>query len=423
MARANLLFLTTHDSGRHFGCYGRKTVQTPNIDRLAAEGVCFEQCFASVPVGSASRASMLTGRYPQRHGLLHLTGWGFSLNPRERLLSHYLRDAGYHPVLCGVHHIGHGTPAEYGFARELSPGDGDSRQIAQSVQTFLEGQKETREPFFLQVGFTETHTPFDAHGVRPDTEKGVEVPGYLANDPANRKQMAGLQGALRHLDESVGTILRALEETGLAERTLVVFNTDHGIEMPRSKWTLHGPGLEIAMLARLPGSPVSGGKRSPHLMSNVDILPTVLEWLGLPIPGGLDGRSYTGFFENPESAPPRSAVYGYYYETLSRSVRTERYNLIRHFDSCGDYRFLPVSYEKILPRKRMPPVWLFDLPADPWELVNLSQRPEYAATVHELTGRLWQWLEETDDEILRHPPVPPWWRQAREEHEARQKDR
>jgi len=419
----NLLFLTSHDSGRYFGCYGKKTVHTPHLDRLATEGVCFEQCFACVPIGSASRASMLTGRYPQRHGLLHHKGWGFSLNPQERLLSHYLRDAGYHTALCGVHQMGHGAAKDYGFARSLPCGEGDSRTIAKEVRHFLGTRKNAREPFYLQIGFTETHTPFDAFGVPPDTENGVEVPGYLANDPANRKQMAGLQGALRHLDESVGEILAALEETGLAEETLVVFNTDHGIEMPRSKWTLHGAGLEIALLARLPGGPVSGGKRTPYLMSNVDILPTVMEWLGLPIPAGLDGRSYAGAFDGRGAAPPRTEVFGYYYETSSRSVRTPRYNLIRHFNTCADYQYLPVSYENILVRKRMPSLWFFDLPSDPWELVNLSQRPEYNAIVHDLSGRLWNWLEQTGDEILHHPPVPPWWQEARREHEAHQRSR
>jgi len=361
---------------------------------------------------------MLTGKYPQRHGLLHLTAWGFSLNPQERLLSHYLRDAGYHTALCGIHHIGHESHSEYGFKEELSPVSRDSHDVAGSVRAFLGAMKDAEEPFFLQVGFRETHTPFDAGGVLPDTEKGVEIPGYLADDMTNRQQMGGLQGALRHLDESVGEILQALEEAGLAENTLVIFNTDHGIEMPRSKWTLHGPGLEIAMLARLPKSPVAGGKRSPHLMSNVDLLPTVLEWLRLPVPEGLDGKSHAGSFDDPAAPPPRSEVFGYYYTTSSRSIRTERYNLIRHFNTYGDYLSLPVSYDRILEKKLMPPVWLFDLHSDPWERVNLSERPEYAATLRDLSARLWQWLEETDDEILRHPPIPPWWRQAKEEYDA-----
>lgn len=416
--RPNVLLLTTHDSGRHFGCYGKKTVQTPNIDALAADGICFEQCFSAAPICSAARASMLTGKYPQHHGLLDLTGWGDRLNPGERLLSHYLREAGYQTAMCGTHHIGDESDAEtHGFDHLLTPHKRNAPDFATAVIEYLDHARSVASPFLLQVGFRETHTPFDAFGVRPDVEKGIEVPGYLAPDDVNTHHLAALQGALRHVDRAIGEILNALNQFGLSGHTLVVFNTDHGIEMPRAKWTLHDPGLEAALVARLPGTALTGGKRYPHLVSQVDLVPTILEWVGLEVPEGLDGKSHAAFIDGRSNQAVRSEIFAYYFKTHSRCVRTDRYKLIRHFQAYGDYTGLPVTFADILAKKVMPRVWLYDLLEDPWELTNLSESPDLESVRQDLDDCLWRWLEACEDSILRAPPIPHWWIESQKDYQ------
>ena len=418
----NILQITTHDSGRHFGCYGYETVHTPHVDALAADGVRLSEYFAVVPICCASRATMLTGRYPQSHGLMDLCfpPFNWALGPDERHITHILHDAGYHNVLFGVQHeVADDQIDRLAFDRIVRPDECGGRTAlhwASSVGHFLSTEAADRQPFYAQIGFVETHTPFDWEGCAPDVEKGLFIPPYLYADANARSQVAGLQGSLRRADEGVGRILDALRHSGLEENTIVVFTTDHGVELPRAKWHLYDPGVAIACVLRWPGGGLTGGRTCDLLLSNVDYLPTILELADVAVPDRIEGRSSAGVLRGDTAESGRDAVFGLYHKRQARSVRTSDYKLVRYFDPHTDY-YLPVRYEEMMNVRCAKNVELFDLRKDPNEFTNVIDEPEYADVRREMNSRLWGWLESADDPILQRLVPTPAWHAAHAEYQ------
>lgn len=421
MSRPNVLVITLHDTGRHFGCYGIETVHSPHIDALAADGVRFTNYFTTVPVCSPSRGAMFTGRYPQSNGLMGLTHgpWDWSLNEGERHISHILRDEGYRTLLFGIQHESADINT-LGFDETYAQrtGDGARRtalEVSQSVATVLEKRKHEAQPFFAQIGFFETHRPHEYGGVEPDDSKGVFVPPYIERDSTAVAEFAMQQGAVRRADEGVGIILQALADTGLDQNTIVVFTVDHGIEFPRSKWFAYEAGIGIAFIVRWPEGGIRGGRTCDWLLSNVDFLPTLLDLIGASKPANLEGRSFATAFADGNAGPTRQAIYGMFQTKEIRYVRTERYKLIRNFDAR---RLLPVPVPMDKPpvlgssAPRCPVVQLFDLHHDPLEVNNLAEDPAHGQIFQELDALLWQWLEDVNDPILQGPTPTPYYREA-----------
>jgi arylsulfatase A-like enzyme len=402
--RLNILQITTHDSGRHFGCYGHATVQTPAIDRLASEGVLFSNYFCTVPICSASRASQLTGLYPQTHGLLDLVGFGWRLHDGVKHASQLLRSAGYRTMLWGVQHEVPDSELDRLAFDVAKPVPNHAAAVADSVIDFLRRDAKPQKPFYAQVGFFETHTPFDRLGTEPDMEKGVEIPPYLADAESTRQAMAAFQGSVRKVDVALGRILDVLRETGMENNTLVVFTTDHGIEMPRAKWHLYDPGIAIGLVMRCPSAGLTGGRTCDHLMSNIDYLPTILDLAQIARPVEIQGRSLAGALRRPGTAPVRDAVFGLYHKTQTRFVRTNQYKLIRHFDNATDFHTVPVRIEDMQNKRVIGQVELFDLETDPNEFKSCADQPGYADIQKELETMLWSWMESVDDPLL-HGPI------------------
>ena len=417
----HVLLITCHDLGRHLGCYGVDSVQTPNLDALATEGVRFARAYCTSPGCSPSRAALATGRYPHSNGVLglahHPFDWG--LAPGERHVAALLRERGYETHLFGLQHVTVGPPEQLGFDRAYGRGTG--RDVAGQVEAFLDGIAPAR-PLYLEVNLEEPHRPFDQGGVAPDTARGVRVPPYLPDTPATREDVAGLQGAIREADAAVGRILAALERSGLANATLVTFTTDHGLALPRAKCTLYDPGIETALLLRWPGLGRGAGGVVDGMVSNVDFLPTLLEALGVPPPENLQGRSYLPLLR--AGGAGREAIYAEktyhsYYDPM-RAIRTARHKLIRNFETAfavevpgdvqqgGAFRSDVARYVATT----HPEVELYDLEADPLEERNLAGQPAAAALEHELDARLWAWMAETSDPLLAGPVSSPSYRRA-----------
>jgi N-sulfoglucosamine sulfohydrolase len=421
--RPNILLITTHDSGRHFGCYGIPEVHTPVIDRLAGEGIRLTNYFATVPICCASRASMLTGQYPQTHGLMDLChpNFGWALRDGERHASHILRDAGYRTTLYGIQHeVVDVETLGFDDVNTQYPIQGDvshAESVAEGVASFLTNEAGGDRPFYAQVGFLQTHTPFDIGGVKPDDSDGVYVPPYLVRDDDSVAQLSQLQGAIKTVDNAVGTIVNALEDSGLAENTLLIFTTDHGIEVPRAKWNLYDPGIAIALVARWPGGGITGGRTCDHLLGNVGFLPTLLELIGVPIPANVEGHSFASDLRDSNTPPACDAIYGLYHKTNGRFVRTNTHKLIRHFDAAFDYLNVPVAFADVLQKRGMKQVQLYDLENDPNEFEDVSGKPEYAEIQADLNGRLWRWLESVNDPVLRGPVRTPTYERAIGEYE------
>ena len=429
----NILVITSHDTGRHFCCYGVDTVHTPSIDALAADGVLFTSMFATAAVCAPSRGAMMTGRYPQSNGLMEmpksanvgrsLFPWDWSYREGERHLSHVLRDVGYHTALIGFQHEAYHSET-LGFCSkhaEMIPWTvrHPAEMVSQAAVAFLKNRSKDESPFYAQVGFFETHRPFGFGDVEPDDSSGIYVPPYLDRTAFNRKELAHLQGSVRKLDAAVGDILQALKDTDQERNTLVVFTVDHGIEFPRAKKFLYDPGIEVAFIMRWPDGNIGGGKTCDWLLSQVDFLPTLLEWVGVQIPENVQGVSFAGAFEGREPGSPRDAIFGIFHPMGIRCVRTHRYKLIRNFE----FRMLlevPVDAEHPRTQKeKCPAVQFFDLGKDPDEFQNRANEPEYADTVIDLNDRLWTWLGDVEDPILKGPAPTPYYREAMADYPKR----
>jgi len=422
--RPNIVLITTHDSGRFFGCYGNRSVHTPWVDRLAADGVRLTNYFATVPICSASRATMLTGRYPQSNGLMDLIApsFGWRLGYNERHAARIISDAGYDTLLFGLQH--EALDVERLGSREIRAQQGSdgmrlsAEDVARDFDAFLKTRTSSDAPFYAQIGFFETHTPFDWRGTRPDTSRGVTVPPYLIEDEFTRDTVAQLQGMLRRADAAVGMIMEALDASGLADDTLFIFTTDHGVELPRAKWHLYDPGVAIALVMRWPNGGIVGGRTCDSLIGNVDFLPTVLELAGIEPESQFEGVSFAANLIDDTAQPPRDAVYGLYQKTEVRSIRTDRHKLIQHFATPIDYLELPVCVAREMQKRAIPSVELFDLQRDPLEFENVVDKPEYAEIRDELRDRLWRWLESVNDPILQGPIVTPSYQRAHDDYIA-----
>ena len=425
---ANVLMITCHDIGRHLGCYGVDTVNTKNLDRLAANGIRFANYFATDCVCSPSRGSILTGRYPQSNGLMGLTHqpWGWSLKDGETHLATILRDAGYETTLAGLQHVTSGDPRTLGYENVLSK-NRKAEETVRAARQFLMQTKRTGQPFFLKVGFFEVHRPFT---VGKDQEKGVFIPHYLKDTPENREDLARFQGTIKFFDTCVGRILDELSRSPAADNTLVVFTADHGIPYPGAKWCLYEPGIETPLIMYHPSTKLAGGKVYDQLMSNVDFLPTLLDILGVDIPGNIQGHSFKAVIQGRKAESPRNEIFAQrtshaLRDNTSRAVRTRRYKLIRYFEPGRTVEFptdtVPqrVAEHTERPKRKggaRPVVQLFDLKQDPRERNDLARSPEHAQIVRDLSDRLWRWMQEVGDPILQGPLVTPYYEKAMEDY-------
>jgi arylsulfatase A-like enzyme len=335
--------------------------------------VVFRNAFSAAPVCSPSRAALLTGEPGKLLGLAHR---GFRLPDYGRHLVHAL--TGYTSRLVGEQHIA-----------------ADAREIGyDEISSALEPLPP--EPFFLDVGFHETHRPF------PAAAGEALPPAHLPDVPEIRRDMAGFVESARRLDERVGEVLGALPEN-----TLVILTTDHGLAFPGAKATLTDRGIGVMLVIRGPGFAPGVDDR---LVSQLDLYPTICELAGVPPPPWLVGRSLLAPGEN--DAVFAELTFHAAYEP-QRAVRTKRYKYIRRF---GD-RDAPVlaniddspSKDYLLAHgladRRLAREELYDLLWDPGEAHNLA--PERPPVLDELRARLDRWMQERQDPLLDGPVAPP----------------
>jgi len=412
--KPNILFIIVHDLGQHMEIYGNTSVRTPNLHRLAEEGVSFENYFATAPQCSPSRASIYTGKYPHTHGLMGLANrdLDWSLSTSEKTTVQLLRQSGYFTCLFGLQHESQ-DPHSLGFDEIVQP-EGESfekyycHRVAPVVLEFLRHPKS--KPFYANVGFLEVHRPYPQEVYQPDDPNEVLVPPYLPDTPEVRQDIAEFHGSIRKVDRAVGSIFDTLKETGLEEETLVVFTTDHGIAFPRAKCTLYDPGIKTTLIMRWPDGGVIGGKVYSELLSNVDFLPTILEVVKAPVPEDIQGKSFLPLLQDGKFEPRKEIfaekTWHIIYDPM-RCIRTSRYKYIRNFID-GPLLRLPGDMEKSLSRKSLgkthlkprPEEELYDLRQDPNEQNNLAGKSEYSEIQTKLSGRLIEWMKKTKDPVL-----------------------
>ncbi len=418
MTKPNILLLVTHDTGQHISPYGINTVATPNCERLAAESVLFENSFCTAPQCSPSRASIVTGRYPHANGTMGLThaDFAWSLHENERPIATLLRPEGYATWLLGGQHET-AQPGTLGFDHvDL----GFSLDEAVERLSALLGQREPNRPFYCQLGCAETHRPFDYRGTKPDSDRGIHVPPYLNDGPETRREFAQFQGMVKRFDTALGNLLDLLEQSNVLDNTIVVITTDHGIAMPMAKGTLYDPGIETLLFMRYPAQ-WGTGIRKRELISNVDILPTLLEAIGAGIPANVHGRSFlkllTGDDAGANDAVFAEKTFHDCYDPM-RCIRTDRFKYIRYFEKSSFHRVPGDAISGGANRElgiqhRSGYEELFDIQSDPIERKNLAADPQYAETKADLRKRLAAWMQETGDPLLHGPIASPYYAESR----------
>ncbi|MCM8766976.1 MAG: sulfatase [Candidatus Omnitrophica bacterium] len=393
------------------GCYGAP-VKTPNIDKLAEEGVIFTNYFCSAPQCSPSRASMFSGLMPHNNGVYGLSHRGFTLKKDIPYLPKILKENGYETVLFGIQHETKWEKVETLGYNKINKGKTCSCiDITPILIDYLDSKPP--QPFFISVGFEETHLPWP---VVENIEENLKVPDFLPNVIEVKKDMAGFNIVIERVDKSINEIIKALKRNKLYDNTLIILTTDHGLPLPGAKATLFDPGIGIFLIIR--GEGFEGGEKFDCLSSNIDLMPTILDYLGIEIPENVQGKSLIPVIRG-EKQEIREEIYTeltYHagYDPM-RSVRTKKYKYIKFFEfrpfyyppnvdpSFSKEYFRKIGYfEKIRPFEMF-----FDLEKDRLERENLIGNPEYKEKIEELKNKLLEWMKETNDPILNGPFSPP----------------
>ena len=417
----NILWLVAEDLSPVIPSYGDSTVLTPNISRLAAEGVRFTNVFSISGVCAPSRAALSTGMYPTRIGATHMrTGGNIKFlppgivpyealpSPEVKMHSEYLRRAGYY---CS-----NNPKEDYQFNKTLTAWDESSRQAHWR-------NKKPGQPFFAIFNFQVTHESQiwakadDSLWVEADLE--VPIPPYLPDNEIGQRDVRRMYSNIKEMDYQVGEILKQLEEDGYLDNTIIFWYTDHGGPLPRQKRLLYDSGTEVPLIIRYPDK-ARAGETDDRLISFIDFKPTLLSLAGIEPPEYIDGRAFAGKYEAPVK---RDYVHGAAdrfderYDQI-RMVRDKRYKYLRNYRPNQGY-YLPVAYREQMAvmqellrmrdsgelneyqaqwfRESKAEEELFDTYEDPFELHNLAADPDQQEKLVELRKECDRWIEETGD--------------------------
>ena len=413
--RPNILYLHSHDTGCYVQPYGYN-LSTPNIQRIAEEGVLFRQAFCVAPTCSPSRASLLTGQFPHNCGQFGLVNRGFELRDREKHIANLLSDAGYHTALVGCHHVVR-DPITCGYIQHIQERikhvKGDLNTVRAAIK-FL--RHPPREPFFLSVGFYVTHRPFPE--CRPRKHANYCLPPIpIPDTPRTRMDMCAFKLSVSLLDNYVGAILDALNNSSLAKNTVVILTTDHGVPFPKMKCNLTDHGIHVMLIMRGP-SGFSGGKVIDALVSQLDLYPTICELAEIDLPKWVQGVSLlplvNGKTKKIHEEIFAEVNYHAAYEPM-RAIRTQRWKYIRRFHdypfpvlpNCDPSPSKDVLMECGWGKQVIPREELYDLMLDSTESHNLSNNPKMEEILFEMRRRLDQWMRCTGDPLLQEPiPLP-----------------
>ena len=437
MDQPNIIYIVAHDLGRMLGCYGRG-FESPNLDRFAAEGALLTNASCASTACSPSRGCAWTGQYAHTNGLMGLVNRGWSLPVEGRTIVDGLNDAGYHTALIGLDHTRR-FREDHRFT-EYGPADPRSAVVVDHAIEFLRGRAQVPadQPFYLNMGTIEVHgsqwgthfanreeggsnPPLDRYGwTCPDQ---APIPTTFKDAPQVRQEMANYGECIRYLDFHLGRLFNAIDRLGLRDNTLIMFNTDHGMEGLRGKGTLYELGVEIACMLRGPG--IEAGTRVDHLIQNIDYVPTFLEAAGAPIPDEVQGRSFwpalTGedyvpaemifaernYHGGAERTYPDGTPFSY---DPMRSVRTDRYRLIHNLGADRTRSWTPEDVPEVresfasYPSSLFPAggspraeIELYDLDADPYNWHDIADVLQHASVKAQLLAALEHWRVDTAD--------------------------
>ena len=430
-AQPNILFIVAEDASPDLGCYGNKIVRTPHIDKLASEGVLFKNAYTTYSVSSPSRGSIFTGLYSHQNGQFGLATHKYEMFPNIKTLPTYMKEVGYRTGCLGKIHVN----PEKNVAFDVWKNRGANfakKNLPSYAKYAAEFFTASEQPFLMMVNFPDSHFPIqrEVEGrpivkIEPeDIKEGLSFVG--ANSENIRKNTANYYNCMNRLDECVGMLLEALEKSGKAKETIIVFISDHGAQFSRGKTTNYEAGLKIPFIIKWP-SLIEGGSTKDELVSVVDLLPTFISIAGGEESEKLPGEDILSLWTEKDKewrthlfAGGMGCAPSYHYP--KRSVRDERFKLILntndginpsyvHYEAATGHHVAGAQPEEIenAPEyvqksyvlwKKPPRYELYDLKKDPNEWYNLAEKSKYAKILNELKAKIYDWRLETTDMIL-----------------------
>ena len=421
LSTPNILWLVAEDLSPIIPAFGDDTVATPNLDRLASEGVSYTRVFSTSGVCAPSRAALATGMYQNRIGAQHMRTTnvsGFDIDglvpyeavppPFVKMHSQYFREAGYY--------TSNNAKEDYQFRKAVTAWDDSSL-------TAHWRNREPGQPFFSVFNFNITHESQiwvqAKNPLRVPYDLDVPIPPYLPDTEVAKKDVRQVYSNIVAMDEQVGKILDELEHDGLLQSTVIFWFSDHGGPLPRQKRLLYDSGLRVPMIIRYPDQ-WRAGERDDQLISFVDFKSTALSLAGIEPPDYVDGRAFAGKFQSSESRRYVHAAadrFDRQYDMI-RAVRDERFKYLRNYYPERGY-YLPLTYREQMPimqellflrdqgelkeaqsqwfRESKPLEELFDTLTDPHELHDLAHDPAYSDKLIELRAELDSWLSGFED--------------------------
>jgi len=416
----NILWISTEDLSPHFGCYGDKVAKTPNIDRLASQGIRYTNVFTTAAISAPCRAGIITGMYQTSIGCMHMRTTSYRRgveNPIEftavpphyvKAFTEYMRVAGYYCT--------NNNKTDYQFAKDPVPA---SIWDECSRTAHYKNRSDKNKPFFAVFNWTGTHESqnWDISNVKTDP-KSVNVPPYYHDNEIIRQNIAKMYDNIARFDSVVGVLLTELEKEGELDNTIIFLWGDHGDGLPRAKRWLYDSGLNIPLIIRFPGN-ANAGTVNGRLISSIDFGPTVLSLAGVPVPAHMQGIPFLG----NQTGNERDAVFAARdrvdesYDMI-RSVRTKNYLYVRNYYPNEPFPIwvpylsnMPIYKEMLRldaenkltgPQKSWmaysrPPEELYDVRKDPFQINNLINDPKLKPVLEDLRKRHEEWTLRTSD--------------------------
>jgi len=417
----NIVWLVAEDMSPVIPSFGDSTIVTPNISRLASEGVRFTNVFSVAGVCSPSRAAIATGLYPTRFGATHMRNTGsvkflpegvfpYEAQPPAgvKMHSEYLRELGYYCT--------NNPKEDYQFQKTVTAWDESSHEAHWR-------NKKPGQPFFAIFNFNVCHESRiwmkAEDSLWVDVDLDVQVPPYLPDNEVGRRDVRRMYSNILEMDHQVGEILKQLEEDGYMDNTIIFWYSDHGGPLPRQKRLVYDSGLKLPLIIRYPDK-ARAGEIDDQLISFLDFKPTLLSLAGIDPPSYLDGRAFAGKYESPHKRKYIHAAADRFDECTDRirAVRDHQYKYLRNYWPEKGY-YLPLMYREQMPvmqellrmrgqgeldeyqsqwfRESKPEEELFDTYNDPFELHNLAADPAYGEKLEELRMECDRWVAETGD--------------------------
>lgn len=388
--------------------------KTPHLRKLASEGMTFERCFQSSPTCSPTRHNLYTGLYPVKSGAWPNHTMAYD---HVKSIAHHLQAGGYRTHLSGKRHI----EPESVFPFEYS-GKGQNPDM-DAIRAFLGECAEEKKPFLLIAASNEPHSPHNKGDASAYPPKRIKLSPIQADTPATRKALSAYFAEITHFDAQVGGILAAIEEKGLKEDTFVIVLSEQGYDLPFAKWTCYDAGLHSACVVRWPGR-VKPAATTRAIVEYTDVVPTFLEAAGLPLPEGLDGRSFLPVLEgrtekHREFTYAQQTSKGIYSGPIHygiRSIRGGRYRYIRNFTPEVAFKNAVTpgkvfqswiragkngnarAAELVREFQHRPAEELYDCETDPWNRHNLIGDKSLEPVLTDLKQRLDNWMKSQGDE-------------------------